>query len=73
MGTAPGIPKDQRPRRRVGLRYAAVPLIALAVAGLVAFALSRLDLHRVGHDLITASPGWIALALLLMALSLVLR
>jgi len=73
VGTAPGIPKDQRPRRRVGLRYAAVPLIALAVAGLVAFALSRLDLHRVGHDLITASPGWIALALLLMALSLVLR
>jgi phosphatidylinositol alpha-mannosyltransferase len=50
-----------------------VPLIALAVAGLVVFALSRLDLHRVGHDLITASPGWIALSLLLMALSLVLR
>ncbi|HEV2981880.1 MAG TPA: lysylphosphatidylglycerol synthase transmembrane domain-containing protein [Solirubrobacteraceae bacterium] len=49
------------------------PLVALAVAGLVAFAVSRLDLHMVGHDLVTASPGWIALALLLMALSLVLR
>ena len=40
----------------------------LLVAGLVAFALSRLDLHRIGHALITATPGWIALALVLMAL-----
>jgi phosphatidylinositol alpha-mannosyltransferase len=45
----------------------------LLVAGLVVFALVRLDLHRTGHALITAKPGWIALALALMALSLVLR
>jgi phosphatidyl-myo-inositol alpha-mannosyltransferase len=74
MGTAPGIPKNPPPRRRrVGLRHAAVPVGALVVAGLVVFALLRLDLHRAGHDLLTASPGWVALALLLMGLSLVLR
>jgi phosphatidylinositol alpha-mannosyltransferase len=39
----------------------------------VVFAVSRLNVRRVGHALITASPGWIALALVLMALSLVLR
>jgi phosphatidylinositol alpha-mannosyltransferase len=43
------------------------------VAGVVLFALSRLNLHRIGHALVSASPGWVALALLLMALSLVLR
>ncbi len=43
------------------------------LAGLVAFALSRLDLPRIGHALITATPGWIALAFVLMACSLVLR
>ena len=32
------------------------------VAGLVVFALSRLNLSRAGHALITASPGWIALS-----------
>ena len=47
--------------------------VGLLVAGLLAFAISRLDFHRIGHALVTASPGWIALALLLMALSLVLR
>ena len=48
-------------------------LLALAVAGLVALALTRLDLHRAGHELITAKPGWIALSFLLMGSSLVLR
>jgi phosphatidylinositol alpha-mannosyltransferase len=72
--SAPGIPKDSPPRRRrIGLKLAALPLVALAVAGLVVFALSRLDLHSIGHDLLTASPGWIALSLLLMALSLLMR
>ena len=52
---------------------AAVLLIALALAGLVVYALSRLDFSRVGHALITATPGWIALALALMGLSLMLR
>jgi phosphatidylinositol alpha-mannosyltransferase len=57
----------------VGLRHAVFPVGALAVAGLVVFALSRLDLHSIGHDLLTASPGWVALSLLLMGLSLLLR
>jgi phosphatidylinositol alpha-mannosyltransferase len=45
----------------------------ILLAGLVVFALSRLELHRIGHALITATPGWIVLALALMAMSLVLR
>ena len=45
----------------------------LFVGALVAFAVSQLNLSRVGHALITASPGWIVLALVLMALSLVMR
>jgi phosphatidylinositol alpha-mannosyltransferase len=43
------------------------------VAGLVVFALLQLNLHRVGDALVTASPGWIVLALALMAISLVMR
>jgi phosphatidylinositol alpha-mannosyltransferase len=74
MSGAPPMSKQRRPRRpRLRRRHVIAPLVALAVAGLVAFAISRLDLHRIGHDLVTASPGWIALALLLMALSLMLR
>ncbi|HEY4898059.1 MAG TPA: lysylphosphatidylglycerol synthase transmembrane domain-containing protein [Solirubrobacteraceae bacterium] len=57
------------PRRR----RAALVITAIVLAALVVFALSRLDLQRIGHALITATPGWIALALLLMALSLFLR
>jgi phosphatidylinositol alpha-mannosyltransferase len=48
-------------------------LLLVLVAGLVVFALLRLDLHRTGHALVTAKFGWIVLALALMALSLVLR
>ncbi len=48
-------------------------LAVLVVAGLVVFAVLRLNLHRIGHALITASPGWIVLALALMGASLVLR
>jgi phosphatidylinositol alpha-mannosyltransferase len=74
MGAAPQMPRS-RPRRfgRLGRRLVALPVVALVVAGVVVFALSRLDLHRIGHDLVTASPGWVALSMLLMALSLVLR
>jgi phosphatidyl-myo-inositol alpha-mannosyltransferase len=54
--------------RRLGLVIA-----ALLVAGVVAFALSRLGLHRIGDALVSAKPGWVALALLLMAFSLLLR
>jgi len=53
-------------------RSALLATAALMVA-LIVFALTQLDLHRIGHALITASPGWIALALALMALSLLMR
>jgi phosphatidyl-myo-inositol alpha-mannosyltransferase len=69
-----GTPQNLTPRRLAGRgRRLGVVVAALLVAGLVAFALSRLGLHRIGHALVTATPGWIALALALMACSLVLR
>jgi phosphatidyl-myo-inositol alpha-mannosyltransferase len=60
----------ERPRlkRRVGVVVALVLLV-----GILAFALSRLGPHRIGHALASASPGWILLALALMGLSLLLR
>jgi phosphatidyl-myo-inositol alpha-mannosyltransferase len=54
-------------------RRAGIAVVAILLAGLVVFALSRLELHRIGHALITATPGWVALALVLMASSLLLR
>jgi phosphatidylinositol alpha-mannosyltransferase len=70
MGTSENPLPRRGPRtwRRAGFLVAMI-----LVAGLLAFALSRLGLHRIGHALITASPGWVALALVLMGLSLVLR
>jgi len=62
----------ERPHPTLRRRAALVVLFVL-VAGLVAFALSRLDLSKVGSELVTASPGWIVLAVALMATSLVLR
>jgi phosphatidylinositol alpha-mannosyltransferase len=61
-----------RHRRLLLRRVLAVVGVAL-VAGLVVFALLQLNLHRVGHALVTATPGWIALALVLMGISLVMR
>jgi phosphatidylinositol alpha-mannosyltransferase len=61
------------PTRRTGRRCLALAVTAVVVAGVIVFALSRLNLPRVGHALITATPGWIALAFLLMALSLLMR
>jgi phosphatidylinositol alpha-mannosyltransferase len=60
-------------RRRFGRRRLGLLVAALLLAGLLAFALTRLGLHRIGHALVTASPGWVALAFVLMASSLVLR
>lgn len=48
-------------------------IVALLLAGVMLYALSRLNLGRVGHALITATPGWIVLALALMGLSLLAR
>ncbi len=70
MGASEKPPPARRrfARRRVGLLVA-----ALMLAGLVAFALSRLGLHKIGHALVTAKPGWVAAAFVLMGSSLVLR
>src|SRR5436190_8997019 len=68
------IPRSpSRWRLRASWRHAGLLIGAVLVAGVVLFALSRLDLHRIGHALVSASPGWVTLALVLMALSLVLR
>ncbi|HWG09501.1 MAG TPA: lysylphosphatidylglycerol synthase transmembrane domain-containing protein [Solirubrobacteraceae bacterium] len=70
MGASEQPPSHRRwiGHRRVGLAVAAVLL-----AGLLVFALSRLGLHRIGHALVTARPGWVALAFVLMASSLLVR
>jgi phosphatidylinositol alpha-mannosyltransferase len=51
----------------------AIVLAVIALLALVVFALSRLELSRAGHALVTASLGWIALALLLMSLAMLMR
>lgn len=60
--------KRGRAARRVGLALAALLLV-----GALAVALSRVDLARTGHALVSASPGWLVLALALMMLSLLMR
>jgi len=50
-----------------------VSVAILLLAAILAFALSRLGLHRIGEALTSAHPGWIVLALALMGLSLLLR
>lgn len=69
MGVSENPPRRQR---RVWTRAGAVAALIL-LGGVLAFALSRLGLHRIGHALITATPGWIVLAFALMAFSLLLR
>jgi phosphatidylinositol alpha-mannosyltransferase len=61
-------PRRHRTARRIGVVVAAVLLVAL-----LAYALSRLNLPRVAHALISASPGWLVLALALMMISLLAR
>jgi phosphatidyl-myo-inositol alpha-mannosyltransferase len=69
-----GVPENPTlQRRRVGVRRAVFVLVAIVMVALIVFAVSRLDVGRIGHALITATPGWIVLALALMALSLLLR
>jgi phosphatidylinositol alpha-mannosyltransferase len=46
---------------------------AVAILALVAVALLSLNLSNVGHVLVTATPGWLLAALLLMGTSLLLR
>jgi phosphatidyl-myo-inositol alpha-mannosyltransferase len=60
-------------RRRFAKRGAGFVLTVILLAGLIVFALSRLNLSHVGHALINTRPGWVALAFLLMGSSLVLR
>jgi phosphatidyl-myo-inositol alpha-mannosyltransferase len=71
-GQRPSWHKGPRRKKWWG-RRAGLAAAALLLVGLLAFALSRLDLSRVGHALITATPGWVALAFALMSLSLLLR
>ncbi len=54
-------------------RLLALPLVVLLVAGLVALAVSQLNLHSVGNTLTSANLGWVALAFFLMGTSLVFR
>ncbi len=61
------------PRRRRAAGRAGLIAGAILLAAIIAFALSRLNLPRVAHALISASPGWIVLALALMMLSLLAR
>jgi phosphatidylinositol alpha-mannosyltransferase len=69
-----GTPEQPLTRHRRLLLRRALAVVGVAlVAGLVVFALLQLNLHRVGHALVTATPGWIALALVLMGTSLVMR
>jgi len=60
-------------RRRGRPRRIWLLALAILVAGLVVFALSRLELSKAGHALVNADPAWLALALLLMATSLLFR
>lgn len=64
----PRLPLPAGPARR-----AALALLALGLVAVVVYALSQLNLARVGHALITATPGWIAAALALMALAMLSR
>jgi phosphatidylinositol alpha-mannosyltransferase len=68
MSPSPPVRRRRRAARRAGLAVA-----ALLLAGVLAFALTRIDLARAGHALVSASLGWLLLALGLMMLSLLMR
>jgi hypothetical protein len=49
---------SQQPRPRPRLRRRVVlPVLLLILAAILAFALSRLGLHRIGNALTSAEPG----------------
>jgi phosphatidyl-myo-inositol alpha-mannosyltransferase len=54
-------------------RHVGAVVAGILLAGILAFALSRLGLHRIGHALVSARPGWVLLALLLMMTSMLFR
>jgi phosphatidylinositol alpha-mannosyltransferase len=69
-----GTPENPTRHRRRGVPRRLILLVtAVLLAGLVVFAVSRLNLHGVGHALETAKPGWVALAVVLMMSSLFMR
>ncbi len=73
MGESVSQPRPHRRPRRRPRRRVALLVVLVLLAGVVVLALSQLGLHRVGHALTSAQPGWIVLALALMGLSLLLR
>ncbi len=66
--------RSGRGRRRLRVpRRVAMAVGLVALAGLAVYGVSRLGLHRISHALVSARPGWIAAALVLMGSSLVMR
>lgn len=63
-------PRISRPRLRRGV---IVTLLLLVLAGVLAAAISSLDLSKVGHALVTARLPWLAAALALMMSAMVAR
>lgn len=61
------------PNRQRTVRRTVLAAVALLLAGVLVFALTRLDIPHLTHVLISASPGWVVSALALMMLSLVAR
>jgi phosphatidylinositol alpha-mannosyltransferase len=61
-------------RRATGARRRLwIVVVAILMAAIFALAISQLGVHKVLHSLGSARPGWIAAALALMMLSLVVR
>jgi phosphatidyl-myo-inositol alpha-mannosyltransferase len=65
--------RPSKGRRRRIARRAGLTAAALLLAGVLALALMRIDLSRAGNALVSASPGWLVLALGMMMLSLQMR
>src|ERR1700691_5219957 len=61
------------PTRNRAARRAGVVVVVLLLSAVLAFALSGPNLDRVWHALVSASPGWLIAALVLMMLSLLAR